>query len=267
LSLLLIDAVIVTIVPFIALFLRFEGAVDGKYYHLILGMLPEIVAIRLLTFYFFGLYHRLWRYASIGELLAIIGAVTVSSVLLTIYNYAAGIDLPKSIPILAWLLNILFIGTSRMFIRVCQYIRQQQKERPIRTLIIGAGDAGAMIAREIGQRYYEDKKLVGFIDDDKAKHNQMLFDAKVLGGRHDIGRIVQEQKVNEIIIAMPSAGGSVIREIIQICKKTGCTVKTVPGIYELIDGKVSVQLLRDVDVEDRLDPLILEIMLPKILVL
>lgn len=111
------------------------------------------------------------------------------------------------------------------------------------------------------------KKLVGFIDDDKAKHNQMLFDAKVLGGRHDIGRIVQEQKVNEIIIAMPSAGGSVIREIIQICKKTGCTVKTVPGIYELIDGKVSVQLLRDVDVEDRLDPLILEIMLPKILVL
>ncbi|BBB90130.1 MAG TPA: nucleoside-diphosphate sugar epimerase/dehydratase [Methylomusa anaerophila] len=260
-SLMLIDAFVVAAVPFIALYLRFEGVVDPYYYKLFIDSLPEIIVVRLVTFYFFGLYHRLWRYASISELLGIIGAVTASSIIISVFMYAIGVDLPRSLAVINWLLVIVFVGASRMFIRVLSFMRQRQNEQTTRTLIVGAGDAGAMIAREICQRYYDTKKLVGFIDDDDYKQSKMLFQAKVLGKSQDIRQVAEEYKVDEIIVAIPSLAGSQLREIVQVCKKTGCTVKVVPGIYELIDGKVTVQQLRNVDLEDllRRDPVKLDL--------
>lgn len=250
--LLLIDATVVAMVPFLALYLRFEGLVDKRYFNLILRYLPEVVLVSLVTFYMFGLYHRLWRYASIPELLGILGATTVSTCIITVYMYATGAILPRSILVISWPLVILLIGASRLFIRIIHTSRQKQRDQHMNTLIVGAGDAGAVIAREIGQRYYDTKKLIGFIDDDPYKHNQMLFGAKVLGNCQDIKRIVAENKISEIIIAIPSLGGVQLREIVQGCKKTGCSVKIVPGIYELIDGKVNIQQLRNVDLEDLL---------------
>lgn len=251
--LLMMDMIIVAAAPFIALFLRFEGVVEQNYYSLFLSYLPEIILLRLGTFYAFGLYHRLWRYASISELLAIISAVTISSLFITVYMYATGANVPRSIPFLNWIIVILLIGGSRLCIRVLHFIRTNNKcQAATRTLIVGAGDAGAMIAREIGQRYYETKKLVGFIDDDAYKVKRSLFGATVLGNRQDIKCIVNKYQVNEIIIAIPSLKGAELREIVQVCKLTGCKVKTVPGIYELIDGKVTLQQLRDVDLEDLL---------------
>lgn len=252
LCLVLLDAVIVTIVPFISLYLRFEGYVDTRYVDMILSYLPEIVVVRVATFYLFGLYHRLWRYASIPELLGIVGSVTVSTCIITVYMYATGAILPRSIPVINWLLVILLIGASRLFVRILHMSRQKHRENYTNTLIVGAGDAGAMIAREISQRYYDTKKLVGFIDDDSYKHNQMLLGAKVLGNCQEINRITDENQINEIIIAIPSLGGAQLREIVYNCKQTGCTVKIVPGIYELIDGNITVQQLRNVDLEDLL---------------
>ena len=251
LCLMLIDATVVAIVPFVALYLRFEGIIDKRYLNTIFNYLPEIVLMRIATFYLFGLYHRLWRYASIPELLSIVGAVTVSTCIITIYMYAVGAILPRSIPIITWLLVIVLVGTSRLFIRILHTSRQRHKQQT-NTLIVGAGDAGAIIAREIINRYYDTKKLIGFIDDDLYKHNQMLLGAKVLGSCQDIKRIVAETKTNEIIIAIPSLDGAQLRQIVRICKQTGCAVKTVPGIYELIDSKVNVHQLRDVDLEDLL---------------
>ena len=252
LCLLAIDAMVVAIVPFIALFLRFEGSVDKRYFDLFVSYLPEIVLIRLGTFYLFGLYHRLWRYASIPELLGIVSAVTVSTCIITVYMYAAGAILLRSLPVISWLLVILLIGASRLFIRILHMIRQKQQKQYANTVIVGAGDAGAIIAREILQRYYDTKKLVGFIDDDLYKHNQMLLGAKVLGNCQDIEWIVAEQQVNEIIIAIPSLSGGRLREIVQACKRTGCAIKIVPGIYQLMNNKVNMQQLRDVDLEDLL---------------
>ncbi|WP_094603875.1 UDP-N-acetyl-alpha-D-glucosamine C6 dehydratase [Sporomusa silvacetica DSM 10669] len=252
LFLIMMDMVIVAAAPFIALFLRFEGAVEQNYYSLFLSFLPGIILLRLLTFYAFGLYHRLWRYASISELLAIISAVSISSLFITIYMYATGANIPRSIPFLNWIIVILLIGGSRLCIRVLHFIRTNNNRQDTRTLIVGAGDAGAMIAREIGQRYYDTKKLVGFIDDDTYKVKRSLFGATVLGNRQDIECIVNKYQVNEIIIAIPSLKGAELRAIVQVCKLTGCKVKTVPGIYELIDGKVTLQQLRDVDLEDLL---------------
>lgn len=260
-ALLVIDMAIVATIPFLVLFIRFEGIVDFRYYNMLLGLIPVIIIVRLSTFYIFGLYNRLWRYASINELLTICGAVTVSSLIIFAYTFAIEMKLPRSVHILSWLFNIGFIGASRLVLRITYYFRQKRAEQAAKVLIVGAGDAGAMIAREVNHRYYETKQLVGFIDDDQYKNKQRLFGVKVLGNRQDIKRIVSENGVDEIIIAMPSAGGTIIREIIHECKKTKCALKILPGIYELIDGNVTVQQLRNVEVEDLLgrDPVKLDV--------
>lgn len=259
--LILIDAGIVSIVPFVALIIRFEGDVDSRYYLTIFKFLPFIVAVRLVSFYIWGLYHRMWRYASISELLAIAGAVTVSTVIIDSYLYFTNTGMPRSVYLLSWMLNIALVGGSRLLIRLRHYFHHRMQEAGTRVLIVGAGDAGAMIARELQNRYFDQKKLVGFVDDAENKHNRMIYGVKVLGTRNDIHRIVEQHQVNEIIIAMPSIGGNAIREIVGQCTKTRCKVQTVPGIYELIDGKIDIQQLRNIDLEDllRREPVRLEI--------
>lgn len=260
LILLLIDIIIISVVPFVALWIRFDGAVNYDYLTMVVFYLPVLIAIRIITFYIFGLYRRLWQYASIHELVAIVGAVTVSSVVNWGYILATSAGIPKSIYVLSWFLNIMFIGASRLAVRIYYYIRNGRQEPDAKVLIFGAGDAGAMIAREIRHRYYKTKQLVGFIDDDPFKNNQMLFGAKVLGNRRNIKDIIDEYGVNEIIIAMPSVRGSTLRTIVNYCKASSCKVQIVPGIYELIDGKVTMQQLRNVDLEDllRRDPVNLD---------
>lgn len=264
-ALVLIDIAVVAITPMLALAIRFEdvGSV-GLYSQLICPILPVIILCRLIAFYGFGFYHRLWRYASINELIAIAGAVTLSSIMIAVYTSFIGPGIPRSIHFISCVATIILIGLSRLCIRVVIPLRNKKREGEkdiSNVLIVGAGDAGAMITREIKQRYYNSKKIVGFIDDDPFKHNQMIFGIKILGGRLDIRQIVKKHQVDEIIIAMPSAGGCIVREILSECKNTDCVVKTLPGIYEMIDGKVTVQQLRDIDVEDLLkrDPVRLDL--------
>lgn len=258
-----IDAIIVSFSPFLSIYLRLEGAMDKQFVHNLLGVLPEIVFAQLLVFYCFRLYNRLWRYASINEAIAIVGGVSVSTLLVFSYVSISGVILPRSIHLLSWFLNILFIGASRFVVRVYHYIRLQNQASGRRTnvVIVGAGDAGAMIARELQQRYYAEKRLVGFIDDAEYKYNQRLFGAKVLGNHNDIPRIISQHAVDEIIIAIPSIGGSALREIVRVCKSTNCRTQIVPGLYELIDGKVSINQLRDIALEDllRRDPVALDL--------
>ncbi len=260
-SLVLIDSLIVMMAPYLALLLRFEGNLDVYQYQMVYDYLPEILLIRLLTFNTFGLYNRLWRYASIYELIAIVSAVTVSSVIIYIYMYIIGSNLPRSIPIITWLLVVAFVGLSRLFLRISYILRQYKVKKCSQVLIIGAGDAGAMIARELQQRYYDSKRLVGFIDDDKVKIRQKLFGAPVLGTREKLSHIVSEFSITEIIIAIPSLHGERLREIFKDCRETKCTVKTVPGLYEMIDGQVTVEQLRNIDLEDilRREPIQLDI--------
>ncbi len=259
-GLIAIDAFIFILSPFMALWLRFDGNLNVPYYQTIYQAIPIIVAIRLGVFYLTGLYRRLWRYASIHELLVIVGSVTLGSVVIYAALLLTGYTLPKSVHMISWLLNGLFVGTSRLFIRVLAYVQHKQSRPLSRVLIIGAGDAGAMLAREIEQRYFDEKKIVGFIDDDQYKIGQMMYGSSVLGSTQDISSIVQKNAIDEIIIAMPSVSGHIVRNIMQKCKNTGCKVKMLPGLYELIDGRVSVNQLRDVAIEDllRRDPINLD---------
>lgn len=250
--LMLVDAGIVGIVPYIALYIRFEGVFVENYHAVLTDYLPFIIVVNIAIFYILGLYRRLWRYASINELLAIAGAVTVSSIITDGYLFFSDTGMPRTVYLLSWFLDIALIGGSRLLVRIQYNLRNSLKEASTRVLIVGAGDAGAIIAREIQQRYSGVKKLIGFIDDDRHKHNQMLFGVRVLGSRSDIGRIAEQHRIQEIIIALPSVGGSVLREIVSQCNKTHCKVQTVPGLYELIDGKVDINQLRNVDLEDLL---------------
>lgn len=247
------DIVTVSLSPFLALWLRFDGMIDPKWLDTVENLLPLIVGVRIGVFYLFRLYHRMWRYASINELVIVCAAVSGSSILIYGVGVVIGVVLPRSVWILSWILNIVFVGVSRLILRVYYYWRAKfSSERRDKVLIVGAGDAGAMIARELLQRYQTTKELVGFVDDDPGKRYQMMFGVKILGHRYDLPLLAQQHNIDEVIIAIPSAGGAVLREIAGICKTLGCSVKTVPGIYELIDGKVTISQLRNIDLEDLL---------------
>lgn len=246
------DSFIVSIVPLIALMIRFDGNIDRYYFERLFSLLPIVLFIRLASFYGFGLYHRLWRYASVNELVMIIAAVSTSSLFIGVCGKLLNSDLPSSIHLISWVLTIAFIGLSRLCIRMLRNFRRRTPGDYSRVLIIGAGDAGAMIAREIEKCYYNTKEIIGFIDDDHYKQQKMIYGVRVVGNCQDIRRIVIEQRINEIIIAMPSIPGTIVRKIVSECKQTSSSVRILPGIYELIDGKVTIQQLRDIDVEDLL---------------
>lgn len=211
------------------------------------------------------MYSRVWRYAGSSELLAIVGANFAGAICWFIFSVLVEAVLPRSIYILTALVLTFFVGGTRLSLRVYSYLTSkpqyiQRTQKLNKVLVIGAGDAGAMLAREI-ERYHSGKrKIIGFIDDDRDKQGKTMFGIRVLGSRYDIEQVVADTDANEIIIAMPSVKGKEIKEIIDVCKNTNCKLTILPGVYEIIEGTVSVNQLRPVEVEDLLgrDPVKLD---------
>ena len=252
LNYLLFDSAILAAVPFLALLLRLDGDITNQYFYVLINVFAAGVIIKLAVFAFYGMYNRIWRYATIKDMFAIIGACTIGSVIVALLGLCLEIKLPRSIYVISYILDVGFICFSRLVVRMLLLMNQRDGDAPENSLvIIGAGDAGAMIAREMIQRG-EGKKLLGFLDDDEAKVGKRILGYPVLGTSDDIAEIARQNDIKEIVIAMPSVKGSIIRGIADKCKQTGCKVKVLPGIYELIDGKVSMQQLRNIDIEDLL---------------
>lgn len=248
----LFDAAVLSIVPFIALLLRLDGDTSSEHFNVLLNVVLLGVIIKLAVFSFYGIYNRIWRYATIKDMFAIIGACTIGGVIVALLGLCLEVKLPRSIYIITYILDVGMICFSRLVVRMLLLMNQREGDAPENSLvIIGAGDAGAMIAREMSQRG-EGKKLLGFLDDDEAKVGKRILGYPVLGTSDDIAEIARQNDIKEIVIAMPSVKGSIIRGIADKCKQTGCKVKVLPGIYELIDGKVSMQQLRNIDIEDLL---------------
>lgn len=263
-----LDILSIIVASISAIALRFEFTLPAKYLSQLINQLPVYVIIVLTCATFFRLYHRIWKYAGSSELLAICGASAVSSTLWYGYSLLIGSVLPRSIYILDGILVLVLVSGSRLGLRVYNYISAKhefrekfvKKDEFIRVLIVGAGDAGAVIAREI-ERYHNDgRTVVGFIDDDKKKLHQQMFGVKVLGDRFDIREMALRYDVNEIVIAMPSVKNEEVRQIVEICQRTDCKLKILPGLYEIINGDASVSKLRDVEIEDLLgrDPVKLD---------
>jgi FlaA1/EpsC-like NDP-sugar epimerase len=269
---LLLDALILCVTPTLALMLRVDGAQALETYAPGLLLYTAVaLIIRLAVFYMLGLYARYWRYASIDELIQIVTAGMVSTMLIVLIVFAVRLPvlgicdalkpactLPRSIPFIDGLLVVLAVGATRFSVRAAaQHVQRGRSGRSLqRVLIVGAGEAGTMIVREMNTNPQVGLDPIGFVDDDPEKHGTRIRGLPVLGDRSALPRLVEQHKIDQVIIAMPTAPGKAIREVLAICEHAGVPAKTMPGMYELLGGQVSVSQLRNVEIEDllRRDP-------------
>ena len=260
------DILLVTAAAVSAFVIRFDTFLVWPYLVQDWFLIPLAIIIRPTLFHLFGLYRRMWRYASINELLSIAGAVLAGSAIITILIFGLGFPLgiikhfPRSVLVIEGMLSFLSAGGTRFSLRILQGAKssekgaalQRQPEAQKRVLVIGAGDAGAMIVREMRANPGLGLVPTGFIDDDVAKLGMRIHNVPVLGTRNNISDLVARHDIEEVIIAMPTAPGRVIREFGAICERAGVRCKTIPGMYELLDGSVSINQIRDVQLEDLL---------------
>ncbi|MCG0275509.1 MAG: polysaccharide biosynthesis protein [Thermosediminibacteraceae bacterium] len=250
-----LDAAIINLSLYLSFYLRFDGFIPGQYFTKYANSWPEVTGICLVTFVIFNLYGRLWKFASVGELISIISATSVATMAVLVYTFMINNAYPRSIYIIFWLLLTGFIGFSRLVLRASNDFTEtfkKMKNGKKRVLIVGAGHAGSLVIKEFKQNPELEMIPVGIIDDDKSKHGLSIYGVRVLGGREKIPYIVETKKVEEIIIAMPSVDRREVKKIADICSATKCKVKIVPGIYELLNGKVDVRKIRDIRIEDLL---------------
>ena len=234
---------------------RFEFDIPPDRIGVMRQTIPLLVIAKALGFFACGQFRGWWRYVSIKDVWPIAAGTALGSVL-----FAAGVwgmwgpsHVPRSIYLLDWMNTLALVLGARYLIRMGRESlgrRRQVTER--RVLIVGAGAAGQMIAREIAENVSLGMEQVGFVDDDRSKIGTRIHGVKVLGGHVKIPDICGKYDVDEIIIAIPSASASVVRHIVEHCREVSATCRILPGIGDLIDGKVSVGALRKVDLEDLL---------------
>ncbi|NLJ75600.1 MAG: polysaccharide biosynthesis protein [Firmicutes bacterium] len=249
-----IDALLVNVAIFLAFLIRYEQ-LPSTFWTTYLSYAVPMTVIRILSLRFFGLYNRVWQYASIGELVSTIKAVSAGTILNSFYLFfVVQQSFSRGVVVLDWMLNILLIGGSRLGWRMLRdgLYGINRKRHGRRVLIVGAGDGGVLVAREFRNHYRGQVSIVGFIDDDPEKQQQQILGCSVLGDRTAIPHIVDTYRVEEIVIAMPSVERKTIREIVAICQETKADVKILPGVFDLFEGNVTVNQIRHVEVEDLL---------------
>lgn len=253
------DIFIVNLSGILALLVRFDFSfikIDKNY---IEGWSNYTVLHTLLTliiFFAFRLYASLWSYASVREFMYIAAASLVSFAEQIIGMWLMGIRMPRSY----YFLSIFFLGILVVVMRFSyRFLRRlnsgwgAKKDKGSKNvMLIGAGEAGAVILREINSSQHLSKKVCCIIDDDKNKIGKYIQGLKIIGDRNSIVKCAEKYNIHKIIIAMPTAPRNQIKEIIKICQETGCELQILPGVYQLIDGDVSVSKLRNVEIEDLL---------------
>ncbi|MDX9916805.1 MAG: nucleoside-diphosphate sugar epimerase/dehydratase [Gudongella sp.] len=253
-----LDAILINISVILALVIRFEGVSGNQftsYFSRYLSSFFIITVIKLVVYYYFKLYSSILRYASIEELMKVVVSSVAGNALMISALFLLRLDLPRSVYVLIFLLDMAFIGGIRLSLRGINYFHKPgklDKDSQKRIMIVGAGDAGAMVIREFKNHYSLRSKPVVIIDDDPAKQGHTVAGIPVAGGRKDIPRLVERYRIDEIIIAIPSASKSEISNVVAICKNTGAKLKILPGIYELIDEVVTINSIREVQIEDLL---------------
>lgn len=236
-----------------AYLLRFDGHIPTEYARQLILYCVISSVLSGACMAFFGMYRKMWQYASIAEMFAMCQAVILGWALSFLsVSFFSGFRVPIEISIRTLETSLLLVGGVRGFWRIIRLKRNKSGDERIPTLIYGAGDCGALIAREMMGPLMADHKLIGFIDDAPDKYLLTVHGTPVLGDRKALDTIVEVLKVREIIIAIPSASRATVSEIINLSIATGAKVKLIPAINDLIKGKVSISNVRDVDVEDLL---------------
>ena len=265
------DLLLLTAALHTAFLIRFEFSIPSFFMTSLLHMLPYVLITKIASFYFFDLYRGMWRYTSISDLLNIIKAATASSLLIVAFIVfkTRFIGYSRSVFIIDWFLTILFIAGLRLIVRLffesysndasgrrthpsLARMLSRKRKNAKKLLIIGAGDCGEKIFREIQNNTSLPYRTVGFLDDNRNKIGRKIHGVSVIGLVSEIGAAVKRVNADEVLIAIPSATGQQMREIVEHCKDSGIPFKTVPGYGELIDGRISVKAIRDVAYQDLL---------------
>ncbi len=257
--LLLADLILIVISVLVSFALKLELDNLFPYYRAIFVMVVISLAVKPVIYFSFGLYRRLWVYASVNELKIIVVAVSVASVIVSaimilLFILGAFTGLPRSVLGIDFLLSLLFVGGVRFALRIRAESRAPQLKngKTRKVLVVGAGDAGALVVRELQKNRQSNLEPVGFLDDDPGKLQHEIYGVPVKGTLNDLHEILEKDHVDEVIIAIPSAPGRVVRLVADVCRSKGIPFRTMPGIFELIGGKVSVSRLREVDITDLL---------------
>jgi FlaA1/EpsC-like NDP-sugar epimerase len=256
LILLVFDIILINLAYVTAFYFRFPLGIPEEYVSRYTSSGLIITFIYIACFSLFKLYESLWSYASIGEFMLSVEGCAVASILVILYGLAFHRHIPYGVSILAGIFSVIYVVGFRVSFRVYRRIVIQlgslDKKSYKRVMVIGAGSAGSMIIREMVRKPEMKYNPVALIDDSEYKKGTLVSGVRVLGGREDIETIAKEKAVEEIIIAIPSLNVSQKKELIDIAKNTGCKVKIVPGMYEILEGKVTLKQIREVQVEDLL---------------
>ncbi len=248
--------------------LRFElGTLFVYYLPQAIRMSILALVIKPLVYHTFGLYRRLWAYASTREIVLIVSTVTSASTVLSIAviamisiqaNYPGYIGFPRATLVIDWLLSIILAGGIRFASRIVADSRaasansNKKQDLKRRVLIIGAGDAGALVVREIQKNPQLNLSPICFLDDDQAKLKSQIHSVPVIGPLDDLSKSIKAKNIQEVIIAIPTAPGEIVRRVAETCQQAKVPFRTMPGVYELIGGRVSVNRLREVNINDLL---------------
>jgi len=259
---LILDCLFLSLTPLLALTLRLDAKLDFELY--LGGLIWSTViflVLKLAVFYKLGLYKRYWNSASIDELAKIIYIVFMAVILQTVlfiilYNFSIlnFHKLPLSLPLLDGIITFFFVASTRFSLRLMERLneRRNMSYHGDRVLVIGSGKAGTSIVMEMQRNPQLGLNPVAFVDDDNDKKGLKIRGVPVLGTRDSIPEIISKLDINKVIIAMPTAPGSDIRDIVSICRKTGVQTRTIPGIYEILDESVRIESIRQVQIEDLL---------------
>lgn len=259
-ALFLMDVMSVVAATFGSLFIRSDFSFVGiytQYLHNFERIVIPNIAVTLVFFVVWKLYKSVWRYASATELVNIISATTCAALAQVIICYLTDNIIPRGCFVLYWFLLSVFTCGIRFGYRILRIVNNKRaaiigKSRRINTMVIGAGAAGNMILKEIETSQYLNIQVKCIIDDHPGCHGKLLRGIPIVGGRDSIPDAVRQYGIDEIILAIPSANVQTRKEILDICKETGCRLQTLPGMYQLINGDVSVSKLREVEIEDLL---------------
>ena len=263
----LTDTFLLNACVYLSLIMRFDVgivSIEPQYINNYVDNMLFYTIISLFIFWVFRLYHSLWQYASIAEVYRIAEACIIVEVVHFLSNKIAGNMLPRSCYFNAAIYLIIAICASRFMYRMIRTVLN--KYRNIKTsnnvMIIGAGEATNVIMREIqNSSYLANSNIACIIDDDRRKVGKYIRGVKVIGTRDKIKEAAKLYDIDEIIFAIPSASNEVKRDILNICKETDCTLKILPGVYQMVDGEINVNSIRNVDVLDLLgrDPIEVDI--------
>ena len=254
--LLFTDTIFILLSYYIGLLLRFDGEINQFFLDVYINNIYIILVIKIFFLYIFKLYNSLWEHASITELIQVFFASITSNITIYLFMLVQGSVLPRTVYIMGMILDIFFFGAARLNYRILRRMKDlaffTDKKLYKRIMIVGAGSAGAMLIKEIKYSTKSTGKIIALLDDDKNKYGKFINGIKVRGSVNDIEHFAKKLRIDQIIIAIPSASKSRISDIIKECEKTECELKILPYIYELVDGKINVKQLRDVQIEDLL---------------